>query len=162
MMFTLHEHRCSPAVSVVHFFWFSALFCVLCSAFLFISLSLSCFLCDNCCQCLWIVHSWCSLRFHLTVLELGGPTKSSILRQLLAICFIWVVATYLAIEYIKTFIYYICCSYELYRIDSSNNEEPSLLGKSTYTVILTIQTSLVSRHTVILTIQTPLVSRHTE
>jgi hypothetical protein len=155
-MFT--RGQCCPS------FWFSALFCALCSALLFISLSSSCFLCDNCCQCLWIVHSLWSLRFHLTVLELGGPTKSSILRQLLAICFIWVVATYLAIEYIKTYIYiyYICCSYEMYRVDASNNELPGVLGKSTYIVILTIQTSLVSRHTVILTIQTPLVSRHTE
>jgi len=35
----------------------------------------------------------------------------------------------------------------MYRVDSSNNENPGVLGKSTYTVILTIQTSLVSRHT---------------
>ena len=55
-----------------------------------------------------------------------------------------------------------CCSYEMYRVDSSNTELPGVLGKSTYTVILTMQTSLVSRHTVILTIQTHLVSRHTQ
>ena len=40
-----------------------------------------------------------------------------------------------------------CCSYEMYTVDSSNNEQPSNIGKSTYTVILTIQTSLVIRHT---------------
>ena len=45
------------------------------------------------------------------------------------------------------YIYYICCSYVMYRVDSSNNELPGALGKSTCTVILTIQTSLVSRHT---------------
>jgi hypothetical protein len=44
------------------------------------------------------------------------------------------------------YIYYICCSYEMYTVDSSNNELPGVLGKSKYTVILTIQTPLISRH----------------
>jgi hypothetical protein len=34
----------------------------------------------------------------------------------------------------------------MYTVDSSNNEQPGNIGKSTYTVILTIQTSLVIRH----------------
>ena len=40
-----------------------------------------------------------------------------------------------------------CCSYELYKVDSSNNEQQRILGKSTYTVILTMQTSLISLYT---------------
>jgi len=41
------------------------LFTILCCVFVFY-LSSYCVLCAQCCQCLWIVHSWLSLRFSLT------------------------------------------------------------------------------------------------
>ena len=46
-------------VRVVHLLSF------LCCVILY-CLSSSCVLCAKCCQCLWIVHSWLSLRFSLT------------------------------------------------------------------------------------------------
>ena len=42
-------------------------FCVL---FLFFCLSLSCVLCTQCCQFLWIVHSWLLLRFSLSFISI--------------------------------------------------------------------------------------------
>ena len=39
--------------------WISVLYVLFC-------LSLFCVLCNQCCQCLWVVHSWLPLRFSLT------------------------------------------------------------------------------------------------
>jgi hypothetical protein len=62
-LYNLHEHLGSPpdfgGVRVAHLFRF--LWCV--AVF---HLSSSCSLFAQCCQCLWIVHSWLSLRFYLT------------------------------------------------------------------------------------------------
>ena len=58
-LFTLREHLCSfPVGSVL------LIFLVFC-AVLWFYLSLSCVLCTQCCQCLWIVHCLLPLRFSL-------------------------------------------------------------------------------------------------
>jgi hypothetical protein len=66
--FVLLEHLCSPpvfgGVRVARILSF--LCCVvLCCVCL---ICLSYVLCTLCCQCLWIVHSWLSLRFSLTLI----------------------------------------------------------------------------------------------
>ena len=51
-------------IRVAHLFWFSVLCLLIC-------LSLSCVLCSQCCQLLWIIHSWLPLWFSLTFIY--GP-----------------------------------------------------------------------------------------
>ena len=73
-LLTLREHLCLPPVFVesVLLIFFSYLCCVV-SFFLYFILLLclfySSFLCTQCCQCLWIIHSWLPLRFSLTCMS---------------------------------------------------------------------------------------------
>ena len=59
-LLTVHEHLCtSPVVGgvlVVHYFSFQC----------FVFVSLSCVMCTQCCQFIWIVHSWLPLQSCLT------------------------------------------------------------------------------------------------
>ena len=68
-LLTLHEYLGSPpvfdGVCVAHLFSFQCYVFLLC-------LSSSCVLCTQCCQFLWIVHSWLPLRFSLTFIAYSG------------------------------------------------------------------------------------------
>jgi hypothetical protein len=67
-LFILPEHLSSPPVFCVvpvapHFIF------LCCGALLFVCLSSFCFLCTQCCQCLWGVHSWLPLWFSVTFMS---------------------------------------------------------------------------------------------
>jgi hypothetical protein len=61
-LLTIWKHLGSPPVLVGSVLLIFLVFCV---EFLFSS----CVLCTQCCQCLWIVHSWLLLRFSLTFIS---------------------------------------------------------------------------------------------
>ena len=77
-LFTLHEHLSSPYVfggDHVNHLFFSFLFLYSlsssCLVYSMLPVSLDCLrrvLCTQCCQCLWIVHSWLRLWFSVTLI----------------------------------------------------------------------------------------------
>ena len=97
---------------------------------IFSNVYLSCVLCDQCCQCLWIVHSWLPLRFSLSlfVLCLVWPMLSvsldcsffithsvfcnvflsCVLCDQCCVCF-WIVYSWLPLQFSLTFICPVSC-----------------------------------------------------
>jgi hypothetical protein len=96
----------------------------------FSNVYLSCVLCDQCCQCLWIVHSWLPLQFSLTficpvscvtnVVSISGlfilyyssvfcnVFLSCVLCDQCCVCF-WIVYSWLPLQFSLTFICRVSC-----------------------------------------------------
>ena len=102
-LFTFPEHMVSPPFLVGSvLFIFSLQFSIL--LFLF-CLSSSCVLCAQCCQCLWILHSWLPFQFVMLCL-LFSLSLSCVLCTQCYQC-LWIVHSWLPFQFSLTFIIFI-------------------------------------------------------